>query len=238
MRLASCFVALSAVVIALAGCKGKQEEAAAPAKPAAPAGMSENDKTLYALGALVANKLGLSSFQLTPQELDLVKRGMADAIAGKTLEVELETYGPKVDELHRARLAAVGAKAAEAGKAFLDKAAAEPGVTKTASGLIYKEIKAGTGRSPKATDQVKVHYTGKLTDGKVFDSSVQRGEPITFGLDGVIPCWTEGVQLMKVGGKSQLVCPYQIAYGEQGRPPVIPPGATLVFEVELLDIVK
>jgi FKBP-type peptidyl-prolyl cis-trans isomerase len=234
MRFASSFVALSVVVLALAGCKGK--EAAPPAKPAAAVVMSETDKTLYALGLLVSRNL--SSFQLTSQELEIVKRGMSDGIAGKTPEVELEKYGPKVDELHSTRLAATSAKEAESSKAFLEKAAAEPGATKTASGLVYKQIKAGTGASPKASDQVKVHYTGKLTDGKVFDSSVQRGEPVTFGLQGVIPCWTEGVQLMKVGGKSQLVCPYQIAYGESGRPPVIPPGATLVFDVELLDIVK
>ena len=237
MRFAPAFAVLTTVVIAFAGCKGKSEEEAAAAKPpAAAAVMSESDKTLYALGALVSRNL--SNFQLTPQELEVVKRGMSDAIAGKKLEVELEQYGPKVDELHRTRLAASSAKEAESGKAFLDKAAAEPGATRTASGLIYKEIKPGTGRSPKASDQVKVHYTGTLIDGTVFDSSVQRGEPITFPLQGVIPCWTEGVQLMKVGGKSKLICPSDIAYGERGSPPVIKPNSTLVFEVELLDVVK
>ena len=98
-------------------------------------------------------------------------------------------------------------------------------------------IKPGTGPSPKATDKVKVHYHGTLTDGTVFDSSVQRKEPATFPLNGVIPCWTEGVQLMKVGGKSRLVCPADLAYGDRGAPPKIKPGATLVFEVELLEIV-
>ena len=91
---------------------------------------------------------------------------------------------------------------------------------------------------PKATDTVKVHYHGTLTDGTVFDSSVKRGEPATFPLNQVIKCWTEAVQLIKVGGKSRLVCPSGIAYGDRGSPPVIKPGATLVFEVELLDIVK
>jgi FKBP-type peptidyl-prolyl cis-trans isomerase FkpA/FKBP-type peptidyl-prolyl cis-trans isomerase FklB len=99
-------------------------------------------------------------------------------------------------------------------------------------------LKVGTGPSPAATDKVKVHYHGTLTDGTVFDSSVQRGEPITFPLDGVIGCWTEGVQKMKVGGKARLVCPSETAYGERGAPPRIKPGATLVFEVELLEIVK
>jgi FKBP-type peptidyl-prolyl cis-trans isomerase FkpA/FKBP-type peptidyl-prolyl cis-trans isomerase FklB len=97
-------------------------------------------------------------------------------------------------------------------------------------------IKPGAGDSPKATDRVKVHYHGTLVDGAVFDSSVQRGEPATFPLNGVIPCWTEGLQLMKVGGKSRLVCPADVAYGNRGAPPRIKPGATLVFDVELVEI--
>jgi FKBP-type peptidyl-prolyl cis-trans isomerase FkpA len=121
-------------------------------------------------------------------------------------------------------------------ESYLDKAAAEPGATKTSSGLIYRELKAGSGPSPKASDTVKVNYRGTLVDGTEFDSSYKRNEPISFPLGGVIPCWTEGVQKMKVGGKSQLVCPASIAYGEQGSPPVIPGGATLIFEIELLGI--
>jgi FKBP-type peptidyl-prolyl cis-trans isomerase FkpA len=120
-------------------------------------------------------------------------------------------------------------------KAFQDKAAAEPGAQKTASGLIYRVVTAGTGASPKATDTVKVHYRGTLVNGKQFDSSYG-GPPAEFPLNGVIPCWTEGVQMMKVGGKSHLVCPANIAYGERGAPPDIPGGATLVFEIELLGI--
>ncbi len=103
---------------------------------------------------------------------------------------------------------------------------------------MYQEIKAGTGEAPKASDKVKVHYKGTLTDGTVFDSSVERNQPATFPLTGVIKCWTEGVQLMKVGGKSKLICPSDLAYGDAGRPPTIKGGATLVFEVELLEIVK
>ena len=127
-------------------------------------------------------------------------------------------------------------KHADNAQAYLDKAAAEPGAVKTASGLIYTELRPGTGASPKSSDTVKVHYRGTLTDGTEFDSSYKRNEPTEFPLDHVIPCWTEGVQRMKVGGKSRLVCPSSIAYGDGGRPPVIPGGATLVFQIELLSV--
>lgn len=109
---------------------------------------------------------------------------------------------------------------------------------KTASGAVVIPEKQGTGASPTATDKVKVHYEGKLVDGTVFDSSRKRNEPAEFPLNGVIKCWTEALQKMKVGGKAKVVCPAAIAYGEQGRPPVIPGNAVLTFEVELLDIVK
>jgi FKBP-type peptidyl-prolyl cis-trans isomerase FkpA len=121
---------------------------------------------------------------------------------------------------------------AEASKAYLEKAAAVPGAVRTPSGLIYRELRPGTGTSPLPTDTVKVNYRGTLIDGKKFDSS----ENIKFPLNRVIPCWTEGVQRMKVGGKSELVCPASIAYGAQGQPPDIPGGATLIFEIELLGI--
>ena len=121
-------------------------------------------------------------------------------------------------------------------KAYLDKAASEPGAQKTASGLVYRDVTAGSGASPKATDTVKVHYRGTLINGKEFDSSYARNEPAEFPLNRVIPCWTEGVQKMKVGGKARLVCPANIAYGDASPTPDIPNGATLVFEIELLGI--
>jgi FKBP-type peptidyl-prolyl cis-trans isomerase FkpA len=114
--------------------------------------------------------------------------------------------------------------------------AAEP--QKTASGILITTIKEGTGASPKATDVVKVHYRGTLPEGAEFDSSYKRGQPTTFPLNRVIPCWTEGVQTMKVGGKVKLECPSKLAYGSRGIPGTIPPNATLVFEVELLEIVN
>jgi FKBP-type peptidyl-prolyl cis-trans isomerase FkpA len=119
---------------------------------------------------------------------------------------------------------------AAASAAYLEKAASAPGAVRTPSGLVYRELRAGTGTSPIATDTVKVNYRGTLVDGKKFDSN----DGIKFPLNGVIPCWTEGVQKMKVGGKAELVCPSIIAYGANGMPPDIPGGATLVFEIELL----
>ncbi|WP_255718290.1 MULTISPECIES: FKBP-type peptidyl-prolyl cis-trans isomerase [unclassified Rubrivivax] len=145
--------------------------------------------------------------------------------------------------LHRLCLAAVVAAApalafAAAPADPLKAAAAEPGAVVTASGLIYRSLKDGSGASPTATDTVRVHYRGTLVDGKEFDSSYRRGEPIEFPLNRVIPCWTEGVQKMKAGGKAKLTCPSTIAYGERGAGGVIPPNATLQFEVELLGIRK
>lgn len=125
---------------------------------------------------------------------------------------------------------------AAAQNAVLDAAAKEAGALVTKSGLVYRALKEGGGASPGATDTVKVHYKGTFPDGKEFDSSYSRGTPIEFPLNRVIPCWTEGVQRMKPGGKAKLTCPSQIAYGERGAGGVIPPNATLVFEVELLGI--
>ena len=166
-----------------------------------------------------------------------MKRGVGDAAtSGAPQEVDIKVYGPKVRDLAMAK--AKEKAAAEAAKAavFVDQALKEPGAVKTASGMVYIEQKKGTGAAPKATDTVKVHYKGTLVDGKTFDSSYDRGEPAQFPLNGVIPCWTEGVQKMAVGGKAKLICPPAIAYGDRGSPPVIPPGATLVFEIELLEV--
>lgn len=122
------------------------------------------------------------------------------------------------------------------GKAFQDKAAQEPGAVRTDSGLIYQETQAGTGPSPTASAVVRVHYRGTLIDGTEFDSSYKRSAPETFALRDVIPCWTEGLRRMKVGGKARLICPPELAYGHRGVPPVIRGGSTLVFEVELVEI--
>jgi FKBP-type peptidyl-prolyl cis-trans isomerase FkpA len=212
---------------ALLGLAGMQAQAQAPQAQSQVQLKTEDEKTVYALGLSIGRSIKV--FDLSPAELELVKKGMTDSLTNAKPAVELETYGPKLQELAKGRNEKVGQK-------FLETAAKEKGATKLPSGVIYKELKAGTGQSPKATDTVKVNYRGTLTNGTEFDSSYKRGEPIEFPLNGVIPCWTEGVQKMKVGGKAQLVCPAAQAYGEQGSPPTIPPGATLVFEVELLGI--
>jgi FKBP-type peptidyl-prolyl cis-trans isomerase FkpA/FKBP-type peptidyl-prolyl cis-trans isomerase FklB len=197
---------------------------------------TEEEKTLYTLGAAISQSL--SQFALTESELEIVKAGLTDGVLKRPLKVDLQTYGPKLQQLAQARAASMAESEKKAGAAYVAKAAAAPGAKKTASGAIVQTIKEGTGPTPAASDSVKVHYEGTLTDGTVFDSSIKRGTPAAFPLDGVIRCWTEGVQQIKVGGKSRLICPSDVAYGDRGSPPLIKPGATLVFEVELLEIVK
>ena len=216
-------------LVAVAGCN----QGGGASRPAI---ASEDDKTFYALGLMLGRNVG--TFNLSARELEIVKAGMSDSVLGKKPVVELEAYGPKIQGLARSRAGARAQAEKDKAKGFMDAAAKEPNAVKETSGLVYVPIKEGSGESPKPTDTVKVHYEGKLTDGTVFDSSVQRGTPAEFPLNGVVPCWTEGLQKMKVGGKAKLICPSSIAYGDQGRPPKIPGGATLVFEVELLEIVK
>jgi len=197
---------------------------------------NDEQKALYAIGVAVSQSL--SDLALSESELEIVKSGMSDGVLKRPLKVDPKAYGPKVQQLVQARGAILAEKEKKAGAAFLAKAAAEPGAKKTTSGAIVTALKEGKGPSPKASDTVKVHYQGTLVNGTVFDSSIQRGQPATFPLGNVIKCWTEGLQEIKVGGKARLVCPADIAYGDRGSPPAIKPGATLIFEVELLEIVK
>ena len=197
---------------------------------------TDEEKTLYFIGHILSRNV--SVFYFTPAELEIVKQGLTDAIADKPLDLDFNTYNVKVEELAQARIKAQKEKQASMNKEFLDKAVKEKGAVKTESGLVYISLKEGTGSTPKVTDAVKVNYRGTLINGKEFDSSYKRNEPIEFKLGSVIECWTEGLQKMKVGGKTKLVCPASIAYGRQGAGDAIPPDATLIFEVELLDIKK
>jgi FKBP-type peptidyl-prolyl cis-trans isomerase FkpA len=206
---------------------------AVPAAAAGPELTTEDQKTVYALGLNIAQSL--STFALTPAEVDLVASGLRDGLAN-TPKVAVADYGQKLKELQQQRASAAAEVEKKEAAGFLEKLAKEKGAEKTASGLIFIPVKAGSGAKPKATETVKVHYKGTLRDGSVFDSSVERGQPATFPLNRVIPCWTEGLQKMQVGGTAKLVCPSTIAYGERGAPPKIKPGAALLFEVELLAI--
>jgi len=198
--------------------------------------LTEEQRILYALGAMLGRNVG--AFNLSSSEVKYVTMGLEDFVQGKPLKADPGTYAAKVNDLAQKRSAERAQREKEKSKTFLDQAAKEKGVQRLSSGLLYKEILAGKGPSPKPTDTVKVHYEGRLIDGTVFDSSLKRGTPAEFALNAVIPCWTEGVQKMKVAGKAKLICPSSIAYGDRGSPPTIPGGATLIFEVELLDIVK
>jgi FKBP-type peptidyl-prolyl cis-trans isomerase FkpA len=217
---------------------GCQKKEAAPAATPSPAAMSEDEKAVLALGAAIGQQAAQSvkALNLSPAELELLKKGLAASLAGEKPQYDIQQYGSLLQARAQKESATAAAGEKQKSAAFRDSAAAEAGAVKTASGLVYKTITPGKGPSPKATDTVQVHYHGTLMNGKVFDSSVQRGQPAEFQLNQVIPCWTEGVQRMKVGEKARLVCPSEIAYGDRGAGPDIGPGATLVFEVELLSI--
>lgn len=220
---AACLVLLA---VTFSGCLGAQES-----QPSGPE--TEDEKLLYALGLALAQNVG--QLDLSPEELVFVQSGFADAMLGRDTSVELAEYGPKLQAFAQQRMAQQAEREQAAAAGFLEAEAAKPGAARSDSGVIITEISPGSGDSPTAEDTVTVHYTGTLRDGSVFDSSVERGQPATFPLSGVISCWTEGLQTMKVGGKSRLVCPADTAYGDQGRPG-IPGGAALVFEVELIGI--
>jgi len=205
------------------------------ATPAVSAELETDDqKTMYALGQMIASQL--ASFALTADELEFFKAGLIDGVLGNDSKIDIDTYRPKINELARARAKAVAAKEGEESAAWVEARKNDEGVVATESGLLFSSIRAGSGAAPKPTDKVKVHYHGTLRDGTVFDSSVQRGTPAEFALNRVIPCWTEGLKKMKVGGKARLICPATIAYGDRGAPPKIRPGAALSFEVELIEI--
>jgi FKBP-type peptidyl-prolyl cis-trans isomerase FkpA len=197
---------------------------------------SDDDKTFYAMGFMLGGNL--QRLSLSDKELASLYKGISSAAKGEKSEVDMAKFQNRIQEVFKARMDKVAKKEKDAGKSFIEKFVKEQSATQTPSGLAYKVIKEGTGATPGAEDVVEVHYHGTLTDGTVFDSSVERGKTISFPLNRVIKGWTEGLQTMKEGGKSKFVIPSDLAYGEAGAPPKIPGGATLVFEVELFKVTK
>jgi len=220
------------LAFALTACSVSDSSAPPPAA-AADALATEEAKTLYALGLAIGSNV--QEFKLTDAEVTIVADGIRDSVLGNTPKVDLQTYGPRLQLLAQERGSAAVQTEKAAAETWLAELARQPGAERSASGVVFIPMTEGTGANPTAESTVRVHYHGTLRDGAVFDSSVDRGEPISFPLTGVIACWTEGVQKIKVGGKAKLVCPSDTAYGDQGTGG-IPGGAALAFEVELLAI--
>lgn len=200
---------------------------------AAPLAAEDPVDISYSLGMLIGANLKGSGLQISPETF---LKGLEDALGGKPTKYTDAQAQAAVQASLQAAAEKRGADNLTAGKAFLEGNRSKAGIVTTASGLQYEVLSAGSGPKPKATDTVKVNYEGRLLDGTVFDSSIARNEPVTFQLDGVIPGWTEGVQLMPVGSKYRFFVPSELAYGEKGAGKDIGPNAVLVFEIELLDI--
>ncbi len=197
---------------------------------------STMDSVSYSLGVLVGQNLKNQGFEKL--DANALSTGLQDAINGKPLAISAEVAGQLVNDYLEKSKKSQSASIIEEGQKFLAENGKKPGVVTLPSGLQYMIMKEGTGAMPKATDKVTTHYTGTLLNGEVFDSSVERGQPATFPVNGVIKGWTEALQLMKVGSKWKLFIPYDLAYGERGAGGQIKPYATLVFEVELLEIAQ
>jgi peptidyl-prolyl cis-trans isomerase len=199
------------------------------------------DKLSYALGIGIGSQLaGMGAKGLN---IDDFAQAVKDVISGTPLKVNnaeaqslVQAFFQEQEEKQRAAAAEAGKVAKADGESFLAENAKKEGVVVLPSGLQYQVLKEGNGKKPSATDQVKCHYEGTLIDGTIFDSSYQRNEPATFGLNQVIAGWTEGVQLMSEGAKYRFFIPYNLAYGERGAGAQIPPFAALVFDVELLKV--
>ena len=223
-------------LLALAACSPPDSSAPATAANSAaqPGALAtDDDKTLYAIGLVLGQNV--KDFKFTASEVDIVSQGFKDSVLGNEPKAALDEYGPRIQLLMQQRMSAVAEAEKKASDAWVAEQAALPGAQRSASGVVVIPITEGTGASPTADSTVRVHYHGTLRDGTVFDSSVERNDPISFSLSQVISCWTEGVQKIKVGGKSKLICPSDTAYGDQGSGS-IPGGAALSFEVELLAI--
>ena len=191
-------------------------------------------KISYALGLGIGQQL--KSMNIENFDAKEFCRSIEDVMNGRETDFSAREAQVMLSEYFEKKQAEEAQANIAAGKAYLDENGKREGVITTKSGLQYEVLTEGTGKSPKATDKVRCHYEGRLTDGSVFDSSYQRGEPADFGLNQVIPGWTEGVQLMKEGAKYRFHIPYLLGYGERGAGASIPPYATLVFDVELIEV--
>lgn len=195
---------------------------------------SEEDKAFYSMGAMFGQRL--ANLNLNERELNAIAKGLFDTAKGKKPEVEVMKFQRKIQEIIRGRLKKISETEKNSGVKFLEDFIKNEKASKTESGLAYKIIEPGKGEKPKDDSTVEVHYHGTLTNGTVFDSSRDRGKPVTFPLNRVIKGWREGLQLIAPGGKIKLVIPSDLAYGDQGAPPKIPGGSTLVFDVELIKV--
>lgn len=196
---------------------------------------TEDDKTFYAMGFMLGSNL--KRLNLNDSELGALHKGLSASAKGKDSEVEMQIYQPKIQAMFKERMDKISQAQKSEGTNFIkDFLAKNKDAKQTESGLVYQVITAGSKKMPKETDTVEVHYHGTLINGEVFDSSVDRGQKISFPLNRVIKGWTEGLQLIGEGGKIKLVIPPELGYGDQGAPPKIPGGSTLVFEVELFTI--
>ena len=192
------------------------------------------NKISYALGLGIGHQL--KSMNIEDFSVEDFARSISDVMSGKETAMTSQEAQVMLNEYFQKKEKEQAQTAIAEGKVYLEENAKRDGVTQTKSGLQYEILTEGTGKSPKATDTVRCHYEGRLLDGTVFDSSYKRGEPADFGLNQVIPGWTEGVQLMKEGAKFRFHIPYLLAYGERGAGAQIPPYSTLIFDVELIKV--
>ena len=192
------------------------------------------NKISYALGLGIGQQL--KSMNIEDFSIEDFAKSISDVMAGKETAISSREAQAMLNEYFQKKEKEQAQTAIAEGKVYLEQNAKRDGVTQTKSGLQYEVLTEGTGKSPKATDTVRCHYEGRLLDGTVFDSSYKRGEPDDFGLNQVIPGWTEGVQLMKEGAKFRFHIPYLLAYGERGAGAQIPPYSTLIFDVELIKV--
>lgn len=226
-----------ALILAAPACAQETATAAADDPPAAPETWDE--KASYAIGLNIGSNLEAGDLDL---DKDLLLRGFLDSLEGTAaleeaeIDAVLGELNQKMQEhADRARQAALMENTAKSA-AFLAEKAREEGIVKTDSGLLYRELRAGSGNSPTANETVTVHYRGALIDGTVFDSTYDRDQPTTYPVSGFIPGWSEALQLMKPGARWELFIPAELAYGANGSPPAIPPAAALTFELELLEV--